>query len=241
MNFTINTQTIARKMTMALGALMLVAGSVGTASAAPDQYRPTHVRKARTTARHVRTYRPVRRASPPPVRVRYRKPRRRVVVHAPPPRKTVVVKQRAPRKAPAKKNGKLMVLVGTELGTSHHDAVRGPNFVTGLRLAAVVPNGGGMSMAWAGAYGRLNIQPESDITRGALGLTAGFMLFNAELGVVSESYDPGPGFVSRDRTGTELLLGLGLFEYVGIYSRVTSFQGGGNVNEYGVRMNIPLG
>ena len=102
----------------------------------------------------------------------------------------------------------------------------------------MLPGGGGISQAWAGGYGRLNFEPEADITRAAVGLTAGFMLFNAEPGVVSETYDPGPGFMDRDRAGTELP-GLGLFEYVGVYSRITRFSDGGNVNEAGLRMNIP--
>lgn len=242
MNITTTNPSGMRIWTLALGSLMLLAGTVSTAAAAPDRSRPIHVSAQRAPVKHVRVYRPSRRRSPPPVRrVRYRAPRRTVVVHTPPPRKTVVVKQRSPKVVPKKTDGEWMVLMGGELGTSSHDMTRAPNFVTGLRLAAVLPGGGGISQAWAGGYGRLNFEPEADITRAAVGLTAGFMLFNAELGVVSETYDPGPGFMDRDRAGTELLLGLGLFEYVGVYSRITRFSDGGNVNEAGLRMNIPLG
>ena len=236
----ISTRTLAPKITWALGCLMMLAGTAGSAWAAPDRYRPTHVRVNRAPVRHVRVYRPSRRTSPPPVRVRRRARRRTVVVHAPPPQRTVVVRKKAPPRAKSPEDGKLMVLVGAEFGTSHHDSTRAPNFVTGLRLAAVVPSGGALAKAWAGAYGRVNVQPEADITRSAMGLTAGFMMFNAELGLVSESFDGGPGFLGSDRTGTELLLGIGLFEYVGLYSRVTSFEYGGGVNEYGIRMNMAL-
>lgn len=89
--------------------------------------------------------------------------------------------------------------------------------------------GKGLPMSWIGVYGRLQ-NDFDDRLRTAAGLTTGYYFLHGELGWTKQSED----------SGLELLLGLGVFDIVGLYTRWAWLSHDHSIFEFGLRLNYPL-
>ena len=130
--------------------------------------------------------------------------------------------------------------VGLEVGGASYsveDAVR-PTLALRSSLSLVKTLrrelGRGLPTNWVGVYGRLQSDFDDDHVRTAAGLTTGFFLFYGDLGWTQYKGK------QSDYSGPELLLGLGLFDIVGVYTRWAWLSNDQSIGELGVRVNYPL-
>jgi len=94
--------------------------------------------------------------------------------------------------------------------------------------------GRGLPIRWMSVYGRLQNDFDRDRLRTAVGFAAGFFVLHGELGWTQYT-------VKRTaRSGPELLLGLGVVDVVGLYTRWAWLSYGQSVAELGLRVNYPL-
>ena len=94
--------------------------------------------------------------------------------------------------------------------------------------------GRGLPTNWVGVYGRLQSDFDDDHVRTAAGVTTGFFVFHGDLGWTKYKGE------QSDYSGPELLLGLGLFDIVGVYTRWAWLSDDQSIGELGVRVNYPL-
>ena len=90
--------------------------------------------------------------------------------------------------------------------------------------------GRGLPTSWVSVYGRLQNDLESDQVRSAVGVATGYLVFHGELGWTQLSRHSGP----------ELLLGLGVVDIIGLYTRCAWLSHGQTIAELGLRVNYPL-
>ena len=129
--------------------------------------------------------------------------------------------------------------IGLESGVAHHISEEQTRPTIALRgsfsfLETVTREiGKGLPISWIGVYGRLQ-NDFDDRLRTAAGLTTGYYFLHGELGwsqyTSKQSEDSGP----------ELLLGLGVADIVGLYTRWAWLSHDHSIFEFGLRLNYPL-
>ena len=92
----------------------------------------------------------------------------------------------------------------------------------------------GLPTNWVGVYGRLQSDFDDDHVRTAAGVTTGLFLIHGDLGWTKYKGE------QSDHSGPELLLGLGLFDIVGVYTRWAWLSNDQSIGELGIRVNYPL-
>jgi len=214
--------------TLVAGVLTLL---VGPAWAGPAKTRVVRVSKAASTRTvHVRRTR-----KPPVKKPETRRTKLKIGSHRP----TRTVRMRGGRGGGA--SAPLKIMGGLELG----GVVYGDGFVEepvlGVRFTSLMPDSNATDALWLGAYGRLQLQPESDITRTAAGMTASYLLVTVEAGIVAEHrQDQRARRRAGARLGGEISMAVGLLDSLSLYSRLTQFNDGEMVEEAGLRLNLPL-
>ena len=83
-------------------------------------------------------------------------------------------------------------------------------------------------------YGRLQNDFDDDHVRTAAGLAAGFFFLHGELGWTKHMLKQSEHF------GPELLLGIGIFDIIGVYGRVAWLSNDQSITELGIRVNYHL-
>ena len=137
------------------------------------------------------------------------------------------------------KSSKPALGIGLESSLAHHvpeDQIR-PSI--GLRASFSFLEtvrrelGKGIPTNWKGVYGRLQNDFDGH-PRTAVGITAGYYLLHGELGW--STYEGKQSVLF----GPELLIGLGVFDLVGLYTRWTWLSNDHSIFELGLRVNYPL-
>jgi len=129
--------------------------------------------------------------------------------------------------------------IGLETGLAHHLSEDRMRPTVGLRASFSFLEtirselGRGLPTNWVGVYGRVQ-NDFDDHLRTAVGLTAGYYILHGELGY--SSY----GAEQSDYSGPELLVGVGLFDIVGLYTRYAWLSSDHSIFELGFRVNYPL-
>jgi len=133
------------------------------------------------------------------------------------------------------------IVAGIELGglVYGEQFVEGP--VYGVRLATLMPDSSGPDPLWFGAYGRLQLQPEHNITRAAAGMTAAYSSVSVEAGIVAEHHGVrGDSPSAGARLGGELLVSVAVVDVLSLYGRRTLLGDDEVIEEAGIRLNLPL-
>lgn len=93
--------------------------------------------------------------------------------------------------------------------------------------------GKGLPISWFGVYGRLQSDFD-DRLRTAVGLSTGYYFLHGELGWSKYTAK------RSEHSGPELLLGLGVFDILGLYTRWAWLSNDHSIFELGLRLNYPL-
>jgi len=129
--------------------------------------------------------------------------------------------------------------IGLETGLAHHLSEDRMRPTVGLRASFSFLEtvrrelGRGLPTNWVGVYGRVQ-NDFDDHLRTAVGLTAGYYILSGELGW--SSY----GAEQSDYSGPELLVSVGLFDIVGLYTRYAWLSSDHSIFELGFRVSYPL-
>ena len=222
-----NTKTIRWISTLAMGAFLLLSGVTSQAFAGPGYRRVIRVDTPRTVKKKTR---PVRK------RKTQKTTRTRLKTASTRPKSTTRTRSIPKSTAPEMK-----LIVGLEAGGVYQGLAQGEDGTLGVRLSSIATDPRSANATWLGIYGRLQVQPNAGYTRMAAGLTAGFDLLNVDLGVVSENAmasNRGEGVSNRN--GNEFSIALGLLDSLGVYARLVRFEDGDMLDEFGLRLNLPL-
>ncbi len=149
--------------------------------------------------------------------------------------------QAKPGTAPARPNLLKPALgLGVESGAAFYSAEEQAEPTIALRASFSFLDtnkrelGRGLPIRWFGLYGRIQNDFDDEQLRTAAGLSAGYVFFNGELGWTKYTGK------QADYSGPELLLGLGFFDIVGLYTRWAWLPNDQTVAELGLRVNYPL-
>ena len=138
------------------------------------------------------------------------------------------------------KPSKLALGVGLETGAASYNAEEEIQPTIALRASLSLLNtvrrelGRGLPTRWFGLYGRLQNDFDDDHLRTAAGVTAGFLFLHGDLGWTKYTVE------DSEFSGPELLLGLGIFDVFGLYTRWTWLSNDQSISELGLRVNVPI-
>lgn len=138
------------------------------------------------------------------------------------------------------KPSKLALGVGLETGAASYSAEEEIQPTIALRASLSLLQtlrrelGRGLPTRWIGVYGRLQNDFDDGHLRTAAGLTTGFFVFHGDLGWTKYTVK------DAEFSGPELLLGLGIFDVVGLYTRWAWLSNDQSISELGLRVNVPL-